>query len=127
MARPKNESRKPSAHRSRTIALSSGLLFALVAAFWLLERPHSLTQPVLRIGYRNTPPYHFPGKDGSATGPAVDLIRIAAQRRGIKLAWRYSPEGPEQALASGAVDLWPILVDRPERRQFLYITSPWAH
>jgi len=127
MARPENEPRKPSAHRSRTIALWSGLLFALVAAFSLFERPHSLTQPVLRIGYRNTPPYHFPGKDGSATGPAVDLIRIAAQRRGIKLAWRYSPEGPEQALAGGAVDLWPILVDRPERRQFLYITSPWAH
>jgi signal transduction histidine kinase/DNA-binding response OmpR family regulator len=80
----------------------------------------------LRVGFQNSPPYHFPDVDGNPTGPTVDVVKEAARRRNIRLEWRYSPEGPEQALASGAADLWPIVGDLPERRPFLYVSPPWV-
>ena len=80
----------------------------------------------LRIGFQNSPPYHFPDANGNATGPAVDVVKEAARRRNIQLEWIYSAEGPERALSSGAVDLWPIVGDLPERRPFMYVTSPWV-
>src|ERR1700678_3772336 len=58
----------------------------------------------LRVGFQNSPPYHFPDANGNPTGPAVDVLKEAARRRGIRLEWRYSTEGPERALASGMVD-----------------------
>ena len=80
----------------------------------------------LRIGFQNSAPYHYPDANGNPTGPAVEIVKEAARRRNIKLQWIYSPQGPEKALSSGAVDLWPILGDLPERRQFLYISAPWV-
>jgi signal transduction histidine kinase/CheY-like chemotaxis protein len=81
---------------------------------------------VLRIGYQNTPPLNYPGTDGVPTGTAVEVIRQAAQRAGIRLEWVYYPEGSEKAIISKSVDLWPIMVDFPERHQFVYLTGPWA-
>jgi signal transduction histidine kinase/CheY-like chemotaxis protein len=83
-------------------------------------------QRVLRIGYQNTPPLNYPGTDGVPTGTAVEVIRQAAQRAGIRLEWVYYPEGSEKAIISKSVDLWPIMVDFPERHQFVYLTGPWA-
>jgi hypothetical protein len=54
------------------------------------------------------------------------MIRAAAVRAHINLEWVYSPQGPEKALTSGAVDLWPIMGDTPERHQTMHITAPWA-
>ena len=83
-------------------------------------------QTALKIGFQNSPPYHFPDAAGQAAGPAVDLMRAAAAREGIRLDWVFAPDGPEKALVSGQVDLWPLLADLPERRKFLYITAPWS-
>ncbi len=80
----------------------------------------------LTIGFQNSPPYHFPDASGRPTGPAVDVIKEAARRAGIELRWRFSGEGPERALSSGAVDLWPIVGDIPERRRMMYVSAPWA-
>ena len=38
----------------------------------------------------------------------------------------YTAEGFERALSTNSLDLWPLSVDLPERRRFLYISSPWA-
>jgi signal transduction histidine kinase/CheY-like chemotaxis protein len=83
-------------------------------------------QRVLRIGYQNTPPLNYPGADGVPTGTAVDVIRLAARRSGIRLQWVYSPAGSEHALTTRSVDLWPIMVDLPERHNLAYLTGPWA-
>jgi signal transduction histidine kinase/CheY-like chemotaxis protein len=83
-------------------------------------------QTTLKIGFQNSPPYHFPDAAGRPAGPAVDLMRAAAAREGIRLEWVFAPDGPEKALISGQVDLWPLLADLPERRKFLYITAPWS-
>ena len=82
-------------------------------------------QTPLKIGFQDSPPYHFPDAAGRPAGPAVDLLRAAAAREGIQLEWVFVPDGPEKALVSGQVDLWPLLADLPERRKFLYITAPW--
>lgn len=79
-----------------------------------------------KIGFQNSPPHHFPDANGNPTGPAVDLIQDAARRKNIRLQWIYSPHGPDAALTSGAVDLWPIMGDLPDRRRKVYISAPWA-
>src|SRR5262245_52807482 len=84
-----------------------------------------VTRP-LRIGFQNTPPYHFLDSNYQPAGPDVDILNAAAHRSRISLVWVFSPEGPEKALSSGAVDLWPLIGDLPERRQLLYVSSPWA-
>ena len=80
----------------------------------------------LKIGFQNSPPYHFPDAQGNATGPTVEVAKAAAARVHIRLDWIYSPEGPEKALSSGAVELWPLLGDLPERRKLVYVSPPWA-
>src|SRR5674476_1366749 len=37
-------------------------------------------QTPLKIGFQNSPPYHFPDAAGGPAGPAVDLLRAAAAR-----------------------------------------------
>ena len=96
-----------------------------LALFVYLRSGHLPLDRTLKIGFQNSRPYHFPDQRGKATGPVVDIIREAARRRHISLQWVYSPQGPEQALASDFVDLWPILGDLPERRRLLYISRPW--
>jgi signal transduction histidine kinase/CheY-like chemotaxis protein len=83
-------------------------------------------QTSLRIGFHDSQPYQFPDAAGRASGPVVDLLSAAAAREGIRLEWAFTPEGPEKALVAGRVDLWPLLVDLPERRKFLYISAPWS-
>ena len=88
--------------------------------------PWAAAKRPLRIGFQNSPPYHFPDAQGNATGPTVETLRMAANRRNIALQWVFSAQGPEKALASGAVDLWPLTADLPERRELLYVSAPWA-
>jgi hypothetical protein len=70
------------------------------------------------------PPLEVRGGDGSPTGLAVELLRDAAARRGIRLQWVFTEEDPESALRNGHVDLWPILTITPERLRALYISDP---
>ena len=79
----------------------SGLGTMLAAT--LLRITLSAPQPErrLRIGFQNSPPYHFPDAEGRPSGPAVDLIRVAAQAEKIELEWTFAPQGPEEALRSG--------------------------
>jgi signal transduction histidine kinase/DNA-binding response OmpR family regulator len=89
---------------------------------WKLTSPQRTS---LKIGFQNSPPYQFSDAAGLPAGPAVELMRAAAAREDIRLEWVWAPDGPEKALVSGQVDLWPLLVDLPERRKFLYITAPY--
>jgi PAS domain S-box-containing protein len=84
-----------------------------------------LQQRTFRIGY-NSGPAHFLGSDGQAHGSAVDILNEAARRRGIRLEWIYIPGDVDPVLASGQLDLWPLLGDIPERRGKIHITTPWT-
>ncbi len=101
---------------------------AAVLTFWLMPpaaAQQNNTTP-LRMGFQNALPYQFRDAAGLPAGPAVDLMREAAARTGIRLQWVFDPEGPEKALVTGQADLWPLLADLPERHKFLYISAPWS-
>ncbi len=107
------------------VMIGVGCLAALAVLGVYLSAPKAATRP-LKVGFQNSPPYHFPDANGNPTGPTVDVLKEAARRKDIPIEWRYSPEGPEKALTSGAVDLWTIMGDLPERQAIMYITAPWA-
>jgi PAS domain S-box-containing protein len=65
------------------------------------------------------------GPDGSATGLAIELVREAARRRGIRLEWVHQGGGADAALRDHKVDLWPLLTLVPERIDRLHITEPY--
>jgi len=99
-----------------------------LTVWWVNRRltdPRRSSQP-LRIGYQVSLPYQIVTPDGSPSGPAVEIVREAANRAHLSLEWVYAPEGPEVSLKTGKVDLWPLLGDLPERRKFLHISKPWV-
>src|SRR6476661_7884681 len=71
---------------------------------WLRSR---LTDHVYAIGWQDVPPFQFKQSDGSPGGLAVDLVRHAAERRGIRLRWVWYSGSSEAALRNHEVDLWP--------------------
>jgi len=92
---------------------------------WLrFERP-SVAPQVYEIGWSESPPFQVRGADGQPTGLAVDLVRTAAQRRGIRLHWVYWADTPDSALRGKKVDLWPLVTVIPERLQYFHISSPY--
>jgi len=108
----------------RRLFLIVAVTCVVVAASYFVTRNTALNRTI-KIGFQNSLPYHYPDAHGKATGPAVDIVQEAARRQHINLQWVFSPQGPEMALTSGAVDLWPLMGDLPERRQYIHISAPW--
>ncbi|HEV8145451.1 MAG TPA: transporter substrate-binding domain-containing protein, partial [Bryobacteraceae bacterium] len=100
-------------------------LLAVATLAWYFGWPK---QPDLkreyRIGFQQSPPLQFVTPAGRPSGPIIELTAAAARRCGVKLVWILAPEGPDQALASGKVELWPIAAALPDRSQF-YFTEPY--
>ncbi len=63
--------------------------------------------------------------DGSADGAAVAILNEAARRRGIRLRWSIENEGPDVAIASGKVDLWPMLNSMTPQNRTIHVSPPW--
>jgi PAS domain S-box-containing protein len=80
---------------------------------------------VYRIGWQSDPPFQEPGPNGSASGLAIEMVRHAAETRGIRLQWIWCPRGAEAALRSHEVDLWPLLTILPERKGVFHISKPY--
>jgi hypothetical protein len=58
---------------------------AVGSALWLSWRQSSETfTRTFRIGYEHSPPDQVVAADGSPGGPAVEIVREAARRRGIQ-------------------------------------------
>jgi signal transduction histidine kinase/DNA-binding response OmpR family regulator len=110
--------------RRRWLWIAAALLLVLLGIY--LALPKSAPLQLVRIGFQSAQPYHFPDSQGRASGPAVDMLREAARRLNLEVEWVYAPQGPEKALSSGVVDIWPIMGDLPERRKTMHITAPWS-
>jgi PAS domain S-box-containing protein len=87
--------------------------------------PHLPDRP-LRIGFEVNPPVQIRAENGF-TGLGVDTVREAARRAGIQLQWVETGTSSEEAFRKGLVDLWPLMVDRPERRRFVHFARAWMH
>lgn len=103
-----------------------GVLCAAAAAFlWVRLVRSKPEERVYRIGWADNPPFQQRGQDGRATGFAVELVREAARRRGIRLEWVEEHRNSEMALRSKKVDLWPLILITPERKKVIHITEPY--
>jgi len=111
-----------SGRRGLFLVIGAACAIAAVALYFATRTTQDRT---MRIGFQNSLPYHYPDAQGKASGPAVDVVQEAAFRKHIKLQWVYSPHGPEAALSSGDVDLWPMMGDLPDRRRYMHISAPW--
>src|SRR5262249_5825932 len=45
----------------------------------------------------------------------------------IPLQWVETGTSSEEAFRRGLVDLWPLMVDLPERRKYVHFAKPWMH
>ncbi len=120
----------PTGGRRVRVPVAIGIL-ALVAgaalAGWRYERwrdPRLAPTP-FRVGYQQSPPHQYIGPDGGPVGPVIEIFSEAARRAHIPIEWVPRPGSPEDNLGQGKADLWPVLVDLPQRRQVMYITEPW--
>lgn len=80
----------------------------------------------LRIGFEHNPPFQV-RKENALGGLAVEIINEAAKRSGLKLTWIDTGTSSDEAFLKGLVDLWPLMSDLPERRQYVHFTKPWLH
>ncbi|MBM3735289.1 MAG: response regulator [Acidobacteria bacterium] len=107
---------------ARTIAVFvSGVILVSAAAGWWRMRGPDLNR-TYKIGHLRPRSEH--AATGRPGGPIVEIAAEAARRAGVKLHWVEYSESPETAVASGAIDLWPMINDIPGRTG-IYVSEPY--
>ena len=99
-------------------------LMVAIAGLKLQNRATERERP-LRIGYTTSAPWQVVRPDGGPDGPAIDIVSEAARRSRIPIIWVQMEGPPEQNLAAGRIDLWPVLGRVPDRLKIAHITEPW--
>jgi PAS domain S-box-containing protein len=89
-------------------------------AYWMHD-----SRDVYWMGFVDAPPILVRQADGRPAGFVYEVIAEAARREGIRLEWIECGQDGVAALRSGRVDLWPLTVDLPERRTYVYFSDPW--
>jgi PAS domain S-box-containing protein len=100
------------------------LLFAATGRVFAF-RWGKIDDRIYRIGWEDDPPFQTKGEGGEPTGVAIELVRDAAKRSGIRLEWIASSGSSEEALRSKQVDLWPLMTITPERKRVIHLTDPY--
>ncbi len=104
---------------------ATGAVAGLVSLWYFTAQPPLLQRP-LRIGFENNPPVQIRTAMGFS-GLAVEAIDEAAKRAGVQLEWVETGTSSEEALRKGLVDLWPLMIDLPERHKYVHFARPWMH
>ena len=100
--------------------------FTIVVLWYFSTHPPPVPQRTLRIGFESNPPVQIRTENGFS-GLAVDTVNEAAKRAGIKLEWVETGTSSDEAFRKGLVDLWPLMVDFPDRRKYVHFARPWMH
>jgi PAS domain S-box-containing protein len=112
---------------SRVVAAIAALGFTTLAiaglAGWIGGKGPDRRR-IYRIGWRDLPPFEMRGSGPEPTGLAVELVRDAAEKCGIRLQWVFVAQEPEVAIPKGEADLWTILTITPERLAKMHISQP---
>jgi PAS domain S-box-containing protein len=106
--------------------LGSGGIAVLFALGYFAVRTPSVIQRPLRIGFESNPPVQIRTGNGFS-GLGVEIVSQAAKRAGIKLDWVETGASSDESLRKGLVDLWPLMVDFPDRRKYVHFPAPWLH
>jgi ABC-type amino acid transport substrate-binding protein len=69
----------------RYVAFAAGAVAGAALAAVCFANQESAVKRTLRIGFQNAAPLHFPDSAGRPSGPAVEIVRAAAERRNIRL------------------------------------------
>ena len=119
--------RSVSRSRWRGILILTSVASAAALAFWyfVIHTP-PVPRRTLRIGFEQVPPMQIRTESGFA-GLSVETVQEAAKRGGVSLQWVETGTSTDEALQRGLVDLWPAMIDLPERRKRVHITRPWMH
>ncbi len=99
---------------------------AVLIALLVEHRRHDPSGRTFRIGFEQSMPDQGVGPGETPIGPAIEVVQEAARRRNIHLQWIHMRNGPEAAMSSGAVDLWPIFGNLRDRAGRFFISKPWA-
>src|SRR5438309_11073693 len=110
----------------RTVIGAAGALAVFVGIALFHSRSAPVPTRPLRIGFENNPPVQIRTAAGFS-GLSVEIVRDAARRAGIKLDWVETGTSSDEALRRGLVDLWPLMVDRPDRRKYVHFALPYMH
>lgn len=112
-------------YRIDAIAGTWGIAAFLAFGYCAVRTP-ALPDTHLRIGFESNPPVQIRTANGYA-GLAVETVSEAAKRAGIELEWVETGASSAESLRKGLVDLWPLMVDIPERRKYVHLAPPWMH
>ena len=104
---------------------AAGAGIAVVLGAWFYQENYVDRSQTYRVGYNHNPPYQFHNPGAAPTGASVEVVAQAAQEMGMRIEWVYAPEGPDAAIRSGKVQLWPLAVMTPERQEEFYLTDGW--
>src|ERR1700752_53743 len=112
--------------RRVSLILAMGASVAVMAFWYFSTRLPPVPQRTLRIGFESNPPVQIRTENGFS-GLAVETVNEAAKRAGIKLEWIETGTSSDEAFEKGLVDLWPLMVDYPYRREHVHFARPWMH
>ena len=111
--------------RTSVLAVAVGLA-GLFAVWYIVGRVSPAPKHTLRIGFEENPPVQVRAA-GELSGLSVETVNEAARRAGIRLEWIETGTSSEEALRRSLVDLWPLMVNLPHRRKYIYFARPWMH
>lgn len=85
----------------------------------------SASDQVLKVGYLEYPPYAYRDPQGEMHGFVFEMVDRSARAAGIRLDWRFSPEGPDTGLDKGNFDIWFGGFPTKERTGRFHFTRPY--
>lgn len=92
------------------------------------ERAWLSQHPVIRIGIDNAwPPLEFVNEAGEYTGIAAEFIALIEKRLNIELQIEKTKPWSEivEAVKTGELDAFSLVVETPQRREYLEFTEPY--
>jgi signal transduction histidine kinase len=109
----------------RWYALAALVVLVATLGWIYVSRQANRSRSILRAGTRNNTLSRSLNPEGRIDALAVEVLSEAARRLDVPLRWVDCPEGPDAALRSKKVDLWPLMMALPERKRQFHITEPW--
>ena len=109
----------------RFVYVAAGFAVALSIMVWVRFFMHPAFSRPIRVGWQTSEAGSGTGLAETPSGAIAEILIEAARRKSIPIQWVPWKTGPDTAMRSGAVDVWPLLGIWPERHQFIYLSKPW--
>jgi len=101
------------------------VIAAVVIGTYFLVYPVSKFPSKIRAGYFNFSPYMIVSPDHVPRGFIIDSFEALARRNGFTIEWVNTTGRIEAALASGEIEVYPLLLRTSARLQQFGITEAW--